>query len=104
MSDSLLLFYRDIDIFLNNLFLGGFTTVDHHSLREIDVLIKTGKGLGLEFLEGKLSLFSTKLEKLYQSGKEQSSPDEVIELFTLLVEYINISLQEFSIYEVGMRY
>lgn len=104
MSDSLQLFYRDVDLFLNNLFLGGFTTLDHHSIEEMGELIKTAKALGLEFLEDRLSLLSTLLEKRCHSDGEQELLEKTIETFTLLVEYINISLQEFSIHEVAGRY
>lgn len=99
--DALKLFYRDTDLFLNNLFLGGFTTVDIHAAAELDELIKNAADLGLSFLEENLATLGKNLRQIGQAGINTQLLSETVQIFTLLVEYITISQHELSLQEIS---
>lgn len=99
--DTLKLFYRDIDLFLNNLFLGGFTTMDNHAVAEIEELIRSSEDLGLSFLQENLNELREDLLQINSGGSDQSRLSETVRHFTLLVEYINISKHELSLQEIS---
>ncbi len=102
MNSTLQLFYRDVDLLLNTIFIGGFSTIDRDSIEELAELVKSAKDLGLSYLESELQSFQISLEKQYQSHNRSDS-SESIKIFGLLVEYITISQQEMSLHEVSRQ-